>query len=142
LKTQNENEPFYLHCRAVSPETGSLQRYVSIFGGKFLRFFVPVEINVFFYFYFATTIPVEIPVVDKLMLERPPIPSIDRPDLLCKKPCERAKPDQAIFGQQDARPRVIESPEREKYVFPNTIAKTINKHSHKLSKKNPDIGFK
>jgi len=55
-------------------------------------------------------------VVDKLMLERPPVCSIDMLDLLCEKPHERAKPDQAIFGQQDARPRVIESPEHEKYV--------------------------
>jgi hypothetical protein len=43
--------------------------------------------------------------------------------------------------QQDVDPRVIESPEHEKYVFPNTIAKNTNKHSHKLSRKNPDIGF-
>jgi hypothetical protein len=85
--------------------------------------------------------PVEIPVVDKLMLERPPVPSIDRPDFLSEEPCERAMPDKPMFEQQDVDPRVIESLEHEKYVFPNTIAKTINKHSHKLSKKNPDIGF-
>jgi hypothetical protein len=46
-----------------------------------------------------------------------------------------------MFEQQDADPRVIKSPEHEQYVFPNTIAKTINKHSRKLSKKNSDIGF-
>jgi hypothetical protein len=46
-----------------------------------------------------------------------------------------------MFEQQDADPRVIESPKHEKDVFPNTVAKNANKHSHKLSRKNLDVGF-
>jgi hypothetical protein len=46
-----------------------------------------------------------------------------------------------MFEQWDADPRVIKSPDPEQYVFPNTIAKTVNKHSCKLLKNNSDIGF-
>ena len=84
---------------------------------------------------------VEMPVVDKPMLENPPAPLSDRPVFLCKEPCDKAALDEPMFKQQDADPRVIKSPEREKYVFPDTIAKTVNRHSYKLSKNNSDIGF-
>jgi hypothetical protein len=90
---------------------------------------------------FVTLNPVEMPVVDKPMLEKPPVPSSDRPVFLCKEPCDKAALDEPMFKQQDADPRVIKSPEREQYVFPNTIAKTVNRHSRKLSKNNSDIGF-
>jgi hypothetical protein len=90
---------------------------------------------------FITSNPVEMPVVDKPMLEKLHVPSSDRPVLLCKEPCDQVALDEPMFKQQGAKPRVIKSLEHEQYVFPNTIAKTINRHSHKLSKNNSDIGF-
>jgi hypothetical protein len=42
---------------------------------------------------FITVNPVETPAMDKLMIEKPHIPSSDRPDFLCENPCERAMPD-------------------------------------------------
>jgi hypothetical protein len=67
---------------------------------------------------FVTLNPVEILVVDKLMLERPPVPSSDRPVFLCKEPCDKATLDEPMSEQQDADPRVIKSPEREQVCFP------------------------
>jgi hypothetical protein len=77
-----------------------LQRYVSFFGGKFLSFFVPVEENVFFvYFYFATTIPIETPVVEKPLIEKPLRLSNVRPDLLYENPHARALPESLYQAQ-------------------------------------------
>jgi hypothetical protein len=75
------------------------------------------------------------------MLEKPPIPCTDRLVLFSKEPCDKATLDEPMFEQQDVDPRIIESPEHEKDVYPNTMAKNDKKHSHKLPRKNPDLGF-
>ena len=79
--------------------------------------------------------------VDKPMLEKTPIPSSNRSVLLSKEPCDRATLDEPMFEQQDVDPRIIEYLEHDKDVFPNTVEKNDNKRSHKLSRKNPDLGF-
>jgi hypothetical protein len=89
---------------------------------------------------FVTSNPAEVPVVDKPMLEKPPITSSDRSILLSKEPYDRATIDEPMFEQQDVDPNIIESLEHEKDVCPNTVAKNDNKLSHKLSMMNLDLG--
>jgi hypothetical protein len=90
---------------------------------------------------FVTSNPVEVPVVDKPMLEKTPIPSSNRSVLLSKEPCDRAALDEPMLDKQDVDHMLFESPKHEKDVFPNNVAKEANKFSHKLSSNNPDLGF-
>jgi hypothetical protein len=46
---------------------------------------------------FVTSNPVEVPMVDKPMLEKTPVPSSDRPIFLSKEPCDRATLDEPMF---------------------------------------------
>jgi hypothetical protein len=61
--------------------------------------------------------------MDNLMIEKPLIPSSDRPYFLCENPCERALPDQPLCEQQDASSKLIKTPEHEQIVFPNPTNK-------------------
>jgi hypothetical protein len=72
---------------------------------------------------FITVNPLETPVMDKMMIEKPLIPSSDRPDFLCENPCERAIARSPLCEQQDASPRLIKTPEHEQIVFPNPTNK-------------------
>jgi hypothetical protein len=91
---------------------------------------------------FVTVNPVETPVVDKPMIEKPLGLSSVRPDFLYENPRERALPDQPLCEQQDASSRVIKTPEHEQIVFPNPTVKTNNKHPRKQPKKSQEIGFR
>jgi hypothetical protein len=80
--------------------------------------------------------------VDKPMLEKPLELSSVRLDFLYENRHQRASPDQFVCEQHDVISRVIETLEHEQTGFPNPIAKTINKHSHKHAKKSQAmLGF-
>jgi hypothetical protein len=91
---------------------------------------------------FVTVNPVETPVVDKPMLEKPLFPSSDRPVFLCENPCERAMPDQSVCEQQDVSSKLVKIPECEQVVDPNLNIKSTSGNPSKQSKKNQDMrGF-
>jgi hypothetical protein len=86
--------------------------------------------------------PLETPVMDKIMIEKPLIPSSDRPNFLCENPCERAMPDQSVCEQQDVRYKLIKIPKHEQFGFPNLNIKSTSGNPFKQSKKNQSmLGF-
>jgi hypothetical protein len=62
---------------------------------------------------FVTVNPVETPVMDKPMIEKPLNFSIGNPDLLNENPCEEALSDQLLCGQQGISSEFIETPVHE-----------------------------
>jgi hypothetical protein len=75
------------------------------------------------------------------VVEKPPIPSSDRPGLLFTETCDKSTLDEPIFEQQHVDLGIIEPPEHKEDVYPNVVAKNGKKRSHKLSNKKPDVGF-
>ena len=64
--------------------------------------------------------------MDKLMIEKPLIPSRDMLDFLCENPCERDMPDQPVCEQQDVNSKFIKIHEREQVVSPNLNIKSTS----------------
>jgi hypothetical protein len=76
------------------------------------------------------------------VIEKPLIPSSDRPNFLCENPCERATPDQYVCEKQDVSSKIIKIPEREQVVFRNLNIKSTSGNPFKQSKKNQAmLGF-
>jgi len=62
---------------------------------------------------FAIVNPVEIPMIDKPMLEKPPVLSSIKPIPVCLESCVKATFDEPMSEQQDDDPRFIEFHEHE-----------------------------
>jgi hypothetical protein len=75
---------------------------------------------------FVTVNPVEVPVVDKPMLEKPLRISSVGPDFLYENPCQRAFPDQSLCEQQDVNSKLIKIPEHEQVFDPNLNIKSTS----------------
>jgi hypothetical protein len=85
---------------------------------------------------FITVNPLETPIMDKLMIEKPLIPSSDKPDFLCENPYEMDTPDQSMCEQQDVSSKLIKILVHEQVVFPNLNIKSTSGNPSKQSKKN------
>ena len=79
---------------------------------------------------FVTINPLETPMIDKPMIEKPLDFSIGKPEFLDKNPREGALPDQILCGQQGISVEFIESPVHEPIIFPNPTVKD-SKNPHK-----------
>ena len=85
---------------------------------------------------FVTVNPVETPVMDKPMIEKPLKFSIGNPYLLNNNPCEEALSDQLLCGQQGFNSEFIETPVHEPNVYPDPTNKSNIGNPRKQSKKN------
>jgi len=91
---------------------------------------------------FVAVNPVETPVGDKPLIEKPLGFSSVKLDFLYENPHEKALPDQSLCEQHDVSSRVIKTPEHEQIACPNPTVKNNKKHSRKQPKKNQEIGFR